>query len=167
MAVRVATLIVGRECALECLLHHLAALATTLVLGQPGAVPADAASSPLQFRTLVADPSGPDKPGDNKQINRETIVVKNVSKKTVNLVGYTIKDKQNHTYVFPKGSTLKPGKSVTVHTGKGTNSSTHVYWKQGNYVWNNTGDTATLRNAKGTKLDTCVYKENPKGTTNC
>jgi hypothetical protein len=32
-----------------------------------------------------------------------------------------------------------------------------VYWGSGNYIWNNTGDTATLRNASGKTLDTCSW----------
>lgn len=31
----------------------------------------------------------------------------------------------------------------------------NVYWGSGNYIWNNTGDTATLRNASGKTVDTC------------
>ncbi len=145
--------------------------ALVVVLGAAGALApttdAEAASA-LQFRTWVADPSGADRAGDNRQLNRETIVVTNTTSKTVKMAGYRVRDKQNHTFVFPKGFALKGGKSVTIHTGKGTNSSTHLYWKQGNYVWNNTGDTAYLLPATGsTKLDTCTYKKVSNGTKKC
>jgi hypothetical protein len=129
--------------------------------------PSMAATSPLQFGKWVADIPGKDLPRTNAMVNKETIVVRNTGKKAIAMAGYTLKDKQNHTFVFPKGFTLKAGKSVTVHVGKGTNSATHLYWKQGNYVWNNTGDTATLRNGKGTKLDTCTYKPVKTGTKTC
>lgn len=144
-----------------------AALGAALLLAPSTSAPADAATSTLQFRHWVADPPGKDLPRTTVKLNREKIVVKNTGKTKVSLAGYTIKDKQNHTFVFPKGFALKAGKSVTVHTGKGTNGTTHLYWKQGNYVWNNTGDTATLRNAKETKLDTCTYKKNTRGTKDC
>ena len=38
---------------------------------------------------------------------------------------------------------------MTVHTGKGTASSTHRYYNKTWYVWNNTGDAAYLRDAQG------------------
>jgi hypothetical protein len=57
---------------------------------------------------------------------------------------------------------------VTVHTGKGTNGKPGAadrYWGSGNYIWNNTGDTATLRSATGKTINTCKFK---KGVaTNC
>jgi len=40
---------------------------------------------------------------------------------------------------------LGAGKSVRLHTGQGTNSSTDLYWGKGWYVWNNTGDKAIIR----------------------
>ena len=46
---------------------------------------------------------------------------------------------------------------VTVHTGKGTASSTHRYYNKTWYVWNNSGDTAYLKNASGTTVDTCAW----------
>lgn len=127
-----------------------------------------AAASSLQFGTWVADPSGTDKSGDNRQLVRETIVVKNTASKAIALAGYRVKDKANHTFVFPSGFTLKARASVTIHTGKGTNSPAHLYWKQGNYVWNNDTETAYLLGRTGTtKLDTCTYKKVPSGKKAC
>lgn len=142
----------------------LLASAATLTVLSTGLAPAEAASV-LQFRTFVADPIGNDLPISNTKLNRESIQVKNTGRTTVKLAGYQIKDVQNHTFAFPSGFTLKPGATVTVHTGKGTNSATHLYWKQGNYVWNNSGDTARLLNLSGTKLDTCTYSKG--GTITC
>ena len=48
---------------------------------------------------------------------------------------------------------------VKIHTGDGNNTSTDRYWGSGNYIWNNAGDTATLKDAKGKKLDTCSYSD--------
>lgn len=61
---------------------------------------------------------------------------------------------------------LKPGTSVTLHTGKGTNTATNLYWGRSSYVWNNTGDTATLKNAAGTTEDTCNWGSSGS-YTNC
>lgn len=51
--------------------------------------------------------------------------------------------------------------------GKGKNSSTHVYWNQNNYVWDNTGDTAYLQNTTGKTLLSCTYKTTKSGVKNC
>lgn len=46
---------------------------------------------------------------------------------------------------------------MTVHTGKGRNTTTHRYWGRRAYVWNNTGDTAYLRYPNGKTADTCSW----------
>ncbi|ANS79432.1 Competence-like protein [Serinicoccus hydrothermalis] len=143
-------------------------LTAALALGA-GPVPSVEAASALRFTTFVADPAGKDD-RTNAHINREKISVKNTGRSTVTLSGYTIRDKQNHSFTFPKNTTVKPGKTVTVHTGKGTNGSGRFYWGQGNYVWNNTpGDTATLRSSGGSVQDTCTFtaSKHPSGTTTC
>jgi hypothetical protein len=56
-----------------------------------------------------------------------------------------------------------------VHTGSGTNfkpNTQHVYWKSGNYIWNNTGDTATLRSSSGRVYDACSWGTG-SGVTYC
>lgn len=139
------------------------AVAATTLAQLPTAAPSDAASV-LQLGRWVADPSGTDVK-TNAGRNRETIEVRNTSAKAIAVAGYRVKDRQNHTFVFPKGYVIKARSTVVVHTGSGTNTAAHVYWKQGNYVWNNTGDTAYLQTPKGASLDTCVYKRG--GTINC
>ena len=38
------------------------------------------------------------------------------------------------------------GKSVTVHTFSGVDTSTDLYWGRGNHIWNNDHDVAYLYN---------------------
>jgi len=58
---------------------------------------------------------------------------------SVNLNGWYIQDDdENHTFTFPS-ITLASGSTVTLHSGKGTDTSTELYWG-GTYVWNNDGD---------------------------
>jgi hypothetical protein len=107
-----------------------------------------------------------DAPGDdNKNLNAEYAVVKNLSTKSVLLAGWRIHDAgKTHIYTFPAGFKLGPKaqgrKSVVwVHTGKGTQKlgKLHwdLYWGQGSAVWNNppAGDTATLRTRTGVLVD--------------
>ena len=65
-------------------------------------------------------------------------------------------DLASHVYTFPV-FTLNAGASVQVWTGSGTNTSTDLYWGSGNAVWNNTGDTATLKDDTGTLVDEYTY----------
>ncbi len=88
------------------------------------AAPAQAAPA-IQIRKVYYDSPGPDY-GTNKSLNAEYIVIKNTSSKAKSLKGWTIRDPAHHVYTF--GSyTLGAGKSVTLHTGKGTNTNTHRY----------------------------------------
>lgn len=61
---------------------------------------------------------------------------------------------------------LKPGKSVKLHSGKGSNTSSNLYWDRGWYVWNNDGDKAILRSSSGTLTDTCAWGDGI-GYKNC
>lgn len=138
----------------------IAVLATNVVALQP----ATAATAPLVLGRWVADPAGADKP-NNTYRNRETIAIRNTTAKPLKVAGYRVRDKQKHTFVFPRGYILGARKTVTLHSGKGTNTAGHVYWKQGQYVWNNTGDSAYLQTSSGKTLDTCTYRRG--GTITC
>ena len=46
-----------------------------------------------------------------------------------------------------------------IHTGHGSNTRKNVYWGSGNYIWNNDGDTATLKRPGGTVADRCHYSD--------
>jgi hypothetical protein len=140
-----------------------AALAALGTLVGP-ATPAQAAS-PLQFGKVYYDSPGSDG-GSNTSLNAEYIVIKNVSTTTKTLSGWTVRDAANHVYTFGTFS-LGAGKSVVLHTGKGTNSSGHRYWGKAWYVWNNTGDTARLRNKAGTLMDTCSWSSKGSGYKTC
>ncbi len=64
------------------------------------------------------------------------------------MVGKLQTKDQKHTYQFPASFTLKAKTTVTLYTGKGTNTATKLFWGKGVYVWNNEGDTAYLYNAQ-------------------
>lgn len=117
---------------------------------------ASAAVSPVRFIAISYDPPGADT-RTTAQLNREWIQVRNFSSVPRNLGGWRIRDAANHTFVFPSGFILKAGTTVTVHTGKGTNKPTSLYWQQGWYIWNNTGDNARLQTPSDTVIDRCSY----------
>ncbi|MGH3729888.1 MAG: lamin tail domain-containing protein [Micromonosporaceae bacterium] len=89
-------------------------------------------------------------------MNAEYITLKNVTSGAAVLTGWTIRDRANHVYKFGT-YTLGAGRYVTIHTGKGTNTTSHRYWNRSWYVWNNTGDKAYLRMPGGSLKDTCEW----------
>ncbi|GAB2824691.1 hypothetical protein GCM10022221_23350 [Actinocorallia aurea] len=131
--------------------------AIALVLAGTGTTASAAAKPTLRFGKIQYDAPGADN-GGNAHLNKEYVVLKNAGGKAVKLKNWTLRDAQNHVYKFP-AFTLKAGRSVTVHTGKGKNSAMHLYMQRGWYIWNNSGDTATLRDAQGTKVLSKTWKK--------
>jgi hypothetical protein len=99
-------------------------------------------------------------------LNAEWVRVTNKGTTTVDLKGWTIRDAANHVYTFTSTFRLNRGGAVYVHTGKGTNKTGHRYWGRTGYVWNNTGDTALLRNSAGRTVDSCKWGAG-SGVTAC
>ncbi|AGL20923.1 lamin tail domain-containing protein [Actinoplanes sp. N902-109] len=128
------------------------ALAGSLLIGGP----AQAATPALRFHGAQYDSPGSDT-RSNTSLNNEWISLVNSGSKAVNLKGYTIRDASNHVYTFGSVSIAGKGGRLWLHTGKGTANAKNRYWGSGNYIWNNTGDKATLKNASGKTVDTCSY----------
>jgi hypothetical protein len=87
----------------------------------------------------------------------EWVEITNLGKSSQDLSGWSLKDEQEHIYVFPEGFRLLPGGLVVVHTGVGNDTETDLYMNMGNPIWNNSGDVATLMDADGT-----VVSQHPK-----
>ncbi|PJM98559.1 hypothetical protein CG740_34465 [Streptomyces sp. CB01201] len=75
--------------------------------------------------------------------NAEWVTVTNTGCGSVNLKGWVLSDRSHHTYTF-HNLRLAGHQSVRVHTGIGRDTGRDVYQDCRDYVWNNTGDTATL-----------------------
>lgn len=118
------------------------------------AAPASAAGGVIIYRAYYNSPGT-----DNRSaasLNAEYIQLRNTSTVAKVVTGWTLRDKQNHIYKFPT-TRINPGQYLTVRTGKGTNNATNRYWGSGNYIWNNTGDTAYLRTQTGALIDSCSW----------
>jgi Lamin Tail Domain len=141
-------------------------VAGVLGAGSLVALPATASAAPaIQFGVIQYDSPGTDD-GSNASLNAEIVVIKNVGGRRVQLKGFSVRDVSGRTFTFP-AMRLRPGGAVRLHTGNGTNTARHVYWRQSNYVWNNGGDTATLRNAAGRVIDTCAWTSTGTGKIAC
>lgn len=137
-----------------------AAVATLVML--PGQAQA---AGPLHIAKIWYDSPG----SDNRSaasLNAEWVQIKNSTTKPVNLKGWTLTDASRHKYTFG-AFTLKAGKTVTVKTGKGTNTSSTLFQQRGAYVWNNDKDTATLRRSTNAVHDTCSYNSTRYDYKNC
>ena len=70
---------------------------------------------------------------------------------TLDLTGFTIKNKAGLTFTFPAGFTLVPTRtSVRVFSGTGTNTATELYWGNTAGVVDNRADCVQLFNSVGT-----------------
>jgi len=101
-----------------------------------------------------------DAPGnDNENKNGEWVEIKNQGEGSVNMKNWTLKDEANHIYTFGD-FTLASNKSVFIYSGCGIDTQEKLYWQcpEGKYaIWNNSGDTAFLRDASGNLVDSYKY----------
>jgi hypothetical protein len=91
-----------------------------------------------------------DAPGnDHNNLNGEWVRITNDGSDSTLMTGWTLSDEGNkHVYRFPN-FILQSGSSVTVYTGSGINTATSLYMGFSRAVWNNDGDTATLKDNRG------------------
>lgn len=118
------------------------------------AAPAQAAGGVILYRAYYNSPGSDTR--SNASLNAEYIQLKNTSTVAKVVTGWTLRDKQNHVYKFPT-TRINPGQYLTIRTGRGTNNAATRYWNSGNYIWNNTGDTAYLRTTTGALVDSCAW----------
>ena len=117
------------------------------------------------IRAVAYDPAGADT-AINYHLNREVVRVTNNSARVRRLTGWTLREKgSGHVYRFSR-TRLRPGQSVTVHTGRGDDSGRHRYWDLYHYVWDNTGGDAVLRNRAGRVIVVCSWRDGD-GRTSC
>ncbi|MBE8540192.1 lamin tail domain-containing protein [Geoglobus acetivorans] len=89
---------------------------------------------------------------DRECLNDEYVVIANTGSTPVSLYGWKIQDESGKYYIFPD-VILDPGEQVVLHTGKGFDNSTDLFWNSGRAIWNNDHDTAYLYNSEGELMD--------------
>ena len=94
---------------------------------------------------------------EGKQEPDEYVSIKNIGKDSISMNGYTLEDESGKTYIFNNVS-LNSSDTVKIFTGCGTNSSNVLYWcYTKTAIWNNSGDTAFLKDDKGSLVDSYNY----------
>ncbi len=81
----------------------------------------------------------------------EQVILTNLSGQ-VNMAGWTMTDGEGNKFTFPNLTLLSKGE-VTVHTGKGTNTPTDLYWGQTEPRWSKS-KVAYLRDPSGKLIAT-------------
>ena len=111
----------------------------------------DGVQGPLKITTVRANAPGE----DQRNPNGEYVRLCNVSDKPVVLQGFTVQDAARHRFVFPEG-TLQPGFTTLLVSGAGKNMKRRgqlvFYWGAGP-IWNNNGDTASVFDPAGKRVD--------------
>ena len=143
------------------------AVVAAIGVGATGAqaAPVAAPAKPVLFTYVSVDSPGTDN-RSAASLNQEYFRITNQLDRPLSLKDWTVRDVAGKVVQF--GAFTLPAKgSFTVHTGNGIQGSPagHLYWGSGNYIWNNTGDTATLRSPSGATMDTCTWKT--VATTKC
>ena len=110
----------------------------------------DGPTTPTESGLAVANIHYDAEGNDNENLNDEYVVFENTVDSTLSLSGWTVSDEAGHTYTFPDGYSLGPSELVTLYTGSGTDDPTALYWGRTGAVWNNGGDTVTVRDDNGT-----------------
>ncbi len=130
-----------------------------------GLTHSSSAASCIRIYRIYYNSPGSDT-GSNKSLNAEWIQLKNRCGTARWLSDWKINDAAGNQYVFGRFK-LAGGKSVKLHTGKGTNTSTDRYWGRSRYVWNNDKDTAYLYDRYGFRVDTCSYNNRSSSSVYC
>ena len=66
---------------------------------------------------------------DNRDVDGEWVKVRNDSpSRAVPLAGWWIRDSMQRRHTLPAGTTLQPGDTLTLHTGRGTDQGLTRYW---------------------------------------
>jgi hypothetical protein len=128
----------------------------------PGAT---ASRPPVKISFVQYDSPGRDT-GSNASLNSEYVLITNTTTTNRALTGWTLRDKAAHIYRFP-AFVLKAKASVYVRTGKGIATASNRYYNLAWYVWNNTGDTAYLRDGRGVLQYSCTWTSRGLGYRSC
>ncbi|GIV89681.1 MAG: hypothetical protein KatS3mg055_2199 [Chloroflexus sp.] len=122
----------------------------------------EASASITDIERLIAEPPNVsityieyDPPGSD--LEGEFVVITNASHQPVDLTGWTLIDEgEHHTYTFPQ-FTLASGAEVKLWTKAGTDDANNLYWGSRRPIWNNSGDSAILRDANGNLVSRYTY----------
>ena len=86
----------------------------------------------------------------------EYVEIKNVDNVAINLQNWTLRDIANHVFTFPT-FVIQPNQTCRVYTNQNHPEWCGFSYGSGSAIWNNSGDTAYLRDLNGTLIDEYSY----------
>ena len=101
---------------------------------------------------------------DHDNPNNEWVEFENTGDGAVNVGGWRLEDDANHDYRFPDVR-LRPGDTIRVYTGSGSNTDSELYWGSSRAIWNDGGDTVYLWNDDGELIVEFEYSGDEGGQT--
>ncbi|MEU1149270.1 lamin tail domain-containing protein [Streptomyces sp. NPDC005863] len=105
----------------------------------------------VAISAVQADSPGRDD-NSNRSRNAEWVKITNTTRHSVNLKGWTLRNRDGQTYRF-RNVWLAGRSSVKVHTGVGHDTRADLYQDRRHYVWDNHADKALLRNDHNRTVD--------------
>lgn len=88
---------------------------------------------------------------------KEFITFKNVCNYSISLDGWYVTDETDfHVYKFSE-TVMDPHSSLTLHTKRGEDNSTDIFWGSERPIWNNNRDTVFLRDGNGLLVLSYTY----------
>jgi hypothetical protein len=82
------------------------------------------------------------------------------------LRGWRISDSDGHVYRFGP-LRLRPGRSVTVHSGRGRDTRRDRYWNRRGYIWDNTRELVRVHTPDGRLTNQCRYNDSRASHLRC
>ena len=90
--------------------------------------------------------------------DKEYVVITNYSNNTINIGNWTLSDESIHVFTFYNSTTIPAFSSITVPSIPKVQSGIGAWNRRcGRGIWNDRGDTATLKDHLGNIIDTYSY----------
>ena len=132
-----------------------------IINGAATADPAPPGPASMKITHIEYNPIGDDGAGEYVELH-------NIGGAVADLTNWTLRDAKDTIYTFP-AFTLDGGAKVKIWNKNGGDTTTDLYWGRNSAIWNNSGDTATLRDSSGSDIDICIYpgSSGEPGSTDC
>ena len=139
------------------------------------------AGGSMQIRKIAFDPRGPDD-GTNRHLRKEFVYLVNAGDSPVQMRGWKVVEKvTGRVFKFrslylaipatpsicERVGVAEEHRSASRGLSVRTNAHYDEYWDRDDYVWENDGDAAILKNDAGDVVDRCGYPASADSPKRC